>query len=279
MVIESAQPISRPRQWAIRGALVLVLVIGNLLPVSLPDLLTPVLGPVAPQPSDPPTMHWQSFGFFEAQHGAFHIILSVALILVLLRRPLGNRLLVQFIALGLILHAINDVADLLEPTDPHPFGVVIVTLALLALVAAYPERLKLAKPPSFAAINRPLLLLTLVAALGLALQVSWAIRNEVGAAAFDPYQPGWLHHGIALSLLLVLGGVLAASQAPGWRPLTAALGTAFLYLGASSVASPTALGTWGLAGGAAAIVAGILYLGLLARDARRRPSDLRQAPA
>jgi hypothetical protein len=79
----------------------------------------------------------------------------------------------------------------------------------------------------------PLLALTVLAALGLGLDVVQNLRLEASAMGGEHFAYGhWVRAVVADLLLLVVGGLFATFVAPGGRSVGVAVGLSFVYLGA-----------------------------------------------
>jgi plastocyanin len=76
-----------------------------------------------------------------------------------------------------------------------------------------------------------------------------------------------------LELMLVLGGLLAATKRPGWRILGILVGLAFVYLGLASISAPHFDGSWGTLGGILATLGGWSFVGATWWEARRSTAD------
>ncbi|MFD1957390.1 hypothetical protein ACFSL6_25280 [Paenibacillus thailandensis] len=193
--------------------------------------------------------------FHAASHGALIGILFSFSLLAMLRSPLDNPLLLHFYFVGHLIFL-----GTLLLTDPalakQSFFVFILFAAVLAvLFAAYPKRLEMLRPREPKTINRPLLIMSGIALLGLLPFMIQGVAGQIGDAQM---QFRW-GEGTALGLSLLYAGYLTATSRAGARTLGIVQALAYLYMGAASITLPDYPGSWGIAGGAAAIVYGLVY--------------------
>jgi peptidoglycan/LPS O-acetylase OafA/YrhL len=72
----------------------------------------------------------------------------------------------------------------------------------------------------------------------------------------------------AVAISLVAIALLVAARRPGWRLLGGLLGATYLYLGVAALIIPDHDGSWGMLGGALALLAGGAYMAILLIDRR-----------
>jgi hypothetical protein len=118
--------------------------------------------------------------------------------------------------------------------------------------------------------SRRLLALAVISALALApvtlRNLQWQLAGVGGEHA---EQSRWMG-AVILSVCLVLAGLLAATRRPGWRALGILTGITYVYLGAAALSVPDQPGSWGTAGGLAALIWGAAYVGAVALE---RPDE------
>ena len=116
----------------------------------------------------------------------------------------------------------------------------------------------------------PLLAITVIAAIFLAPILARELNYQIlGMTQHDVHALNyhWLT-SVGLTLLLILGGSLAATKQPGWKVLACIIGIAFLYLGSVAILLPGYAGSWGTIGGILAILGGLGYLVSMLVEAR-----------
>jgi hypothetical protein len=110
-------------------------------------------------------------------------------------------------------------------------------------------------------ISRPLLALTLLAAVLLApsmwRSLLWQVQG-VGDEHATVYH--WIA-GFEHTVILLVAGVLASTKRPGWQTLGIITGVVFLYLGLVALSVPDQAGSWGIIGGILGLVGGAGYIG------------------
>ena len=252
-----ATPIVKRRDWrsivfiALTGLLAVLVVV-----TALPSVLDPWLHTEAVEPGFTPELHrWHA-----AQWGALKGILVSGSLLVLLWRPRAKPVLVQFVALS-----VGVLALLTVPLAP---GTLVFLWPFLLVIATYPAPRALLDVSRQEPLSRPLLALTLLAALLLApyawRSLLWQLGGVGGehAALFH-----WIE-SVVISIVLVLAGVLAAMKRPGWQALGIIVGLAFIYLGAVALQVPYHDGSWGIAGGLLATLGGCGFIATTVWEAR-----------
>ncbi|HLM07030.1 MAG TPA: hypothetical protein VK402_17760 [Blastococcus sp.] len=197
---------------------------------------------------------------------------GVVLLLALIRRPAANPL----VPLSFALSAVVACLMVLPFTGP---SLLFAVLPVVAVLAAYPYwdgvRILLRSGIRW---SRPLLALALGAAALLALPIVDAVSAQLGGVGEMAATNQWATYAEHLTSL-VLGAVLAATRLPGWRLVAAVQGLAWSYLGIAAVVLPGHPDSWGAAGGAVAVAAGVTSLGVALRDRPVRIGAARTAAA
>lgn len=193
--------------------------------------------------------------FHGAVHGALIGILFSLSLLAMLWNPLDKPVLLQFYFIGHIIFLTT-----LLVTDPSLalqsfFVFILFGIVLAALYATYAKRKEIFSPAEPVARNRTLLVFAAVALLGL---LPFVIQGVIGQFQDSEQQFRW-GEGTVLSLVMVYGGYLVASGRNGSRTLGFILAIAYLFMGAASITIPDHPGSWGVWGGAAAILYGVVY--------------------
>jgi hypothetical protein len=190
-----------------------------------------------------------------AQFAALLAILLGGSLLTLLRRPRRAPLLAQYlIASSSIIAALFAVF----------VGPVALALAVpfAAIAALYPDRAALLDISSRERWSRPLGALSVITAALLIQPTYLALSYQILYPHSEHSEHFHWVAAAALAIALALGGLLATTRRPGWRILSALVGSAYAYLGLAAIAVPTHAGSWGVAGGVVAAVAGALYVAL-----------------
>jgi hypothetical protein len=210
---------------------------------------------------DPRQLNPELHRWHEAMWGAVTGILNAGVLLTLLWRPRQNPLLIQFIALVVIGAALT-----VLPFEPSLLFVIVM---LTLVVLSYPALRALLDVSLERPISRPLLALSLAAALLLVPYIVrltlWQIQGFGGEHATANQWISDVEHAV----FLLLATVLVATRRPGWRPLGILTGVVFLYLGVAALTLPGYAGSWGITGGILALVGGSLYLITTIREARK----------
>jgi len=210
---------------------------------------------------DPRQLNPEFHRWHEAMWGAVTGILNAGVLLSLLWRPRENPLLIQFIAL-VVIGAVLTVL----PFEPSLLFV-IVMLALV--VVAYPLPRALLDFSREEPFIRPLLALSVAAALLLMPYiirlVFWQIQGVGGEHAVANQWISDIEH----TTFLLLAMFLASTKRPGWRILGALTGMTLSYLGLAALALPNYAGSWGVMGGIAALLGGLLYIVATIRESRK----------
>jgi hypothetical protein len=218
---------------------------------------------------DPRQLNPDLHRWHEAMWGAVTGILNGGVLLSLLWRPRENLLLIQFMAFVVI-----GAALIVLPFEP---GLLFVILMLTLVVVTYPTPRALLDFSREGPISRPLLAFSLIAAI---LLVPYLLRLELwqirGLGGEQATANEWVSD-VEHSSFLLIAMFLASTKRPGWWTLSLLTGVVFIYLGIAALALPTQAGSWGLMGGIAALIGGLLYIIITIRESRRAlsaPSDL-----
>jgi plastocyanin len=230
-----------------------------LLPMSnARGLLEPWVLMGSPAPGFTPELHrWHG-----AMWGTLTGLLFSGSLLTVLWRPRTKLLVMQFVALtGIILFCVGMLAG-----DPAGFVLLAVFLVIVAVYPASRRLLDLSRTEPF---SRPLLALSLLAAVLLAPNawhnIYWQLAGVGGEHATLDH---WIFSAV-MDVVLVLAGLFAATKRPGWRILSSMAGLAFLYLGVASVAVPYQDGSWGVTGGIVSMIGGAAFLTTTMWEGRR----------
>ena len=261
----SANTISIVRHWDWRR--ILFTIIGGVVTFFILSNLFRLAAPWASMASyphdDPRQLNPELHRWHEAMWGAVTGILEGGALLTLLWRPRENPLLIQFIALNVIL-----AAPIMLPFEP---GLLFVIVMIALVVAAYPVPRALLDFSRAEPLSRPLLGLGIVAALLLLPYIwrlaFWQIQGLGGEQAVANQWISDVEHAV----FILVAAFLASTKRPGWRTLSILLGTVLLYLGVAALTLPSHAGSWGVAGGIAALVGGLLYIVVTIRESSKKP--------
>jgi hypothetical protein len=222
-----------------------------------------VLAPWLLLPADEGILHPEIHRWHDAEQGAIGGILSAGMLLVLLWRPRASPLLVQYTAMMVVISLLIT-APFIGPS------MFLIALPLILVVAAYPAPRALLDFSRDEPISRPLLALTLVAAVllapGMWRSLLWQIQG-VGGEHATVYH--WIA-GFEHTLILLVAGVLASTKRPGWQTLGILTGVVFLYLSLVALSVPDQAGSWGITGGILGLVGGAGYIGATLFEMHRR---------
>ncbi len=253
-----ATPIVKRRDWRTIVFVVLTGLFGLLVVGSaIPDLLAPWFNSQGPAtPGDTPELHrWHA-----AQWGALKAVLIGGSLLALLWRPRAKPLLMQFVGLG-----VGILALLGGTLDPRIF---VILWPFLLVIAAYPMPRALLDVSREVPLSRPLLALSLLAAVLLAPYAWRSLIWQLAGVGEHAAQFHWIE-SVIISIMLVLAGVLAATKRPGWRALGIIVGLAFVYLGAAALQVPYHDGSWGTTGGMLSTLGGWGFIAATVWEARK----------
>ena len=198
---------------------------------------------------------------------------AIALILFYLAwRPLGRPLLLQFLALALVV-ALGANIPFIGP------GIIVGYSPLLLLLVAYPEPRWLLTPIWRGRISWSLLALAVVVGAFFIPLVWRAFQAQVKGADELALNFAWASIVEHLCNLWLIA-FFATSQQPGSTLLALVVTACLLYLGVAAISVPGNPGSWGLAGGAIAILGGAAYIAITAHKwqrGRHRQRDCRSA--
>jgi len=210
---------------------------------------------------DPRQLNPDLHRWHEAMWGAVTGILEGGVLLVLLWRPRENPLLIQFMALVVI-----GAAFIVLPFEPQ---LLFVILMLTLVVVTYPMPRALLDFSRGEPLSRPLLTLSIVAAI---LLVPYMVRLELwqirGAGGEHATANQWVSD-VEHTTFLLLATFLASTKRPGWQTLGILTGVVFIYLGVAALVLPEYAGSWGVTGGIAALLGGLLYIVTTIREMRK----------
>ncbi len=208
----------------------------------------------------------------EAHWATIMVFFYGACLLALAWRPRAYPLLLQFIVLIQLIEAGGNL--LIGQFDPVYETILFFCLAIL--VVAYPAPRDLLRFKPGGAISLALFGLSLLAAAFLAPDIRQLLHLQFsGLGGEHATQNHWMLTA-ELELMLVVGGLLAATKRPGWRVLGMLVGLALIYLGVASISAPHLDGSWGTLGGALATLAGWGFVGATFWEARRTPPTVTQ---
>ncbi len=210
---------------------------------------------------DPRQLNPDLHRWHEAMWGAVTGILEGGVLLVLLWRPRENPLLIQFMALVVI-----GAAFIVLPFEPQ---LLFVILMLTLVVVTYPMPRALLDFSRGEPLSRPLLTLSIVAAI---LLVPYMVRLELwqirGVGGEHATANQWVSD-VEHTTFLLLATFLASTKRPGWQTLGILTGVVFIYLGVAALVLPEYAGSWGVTGGIAALLGGLLYIVTTIREMRK----------
>jgi hypothetical protein len=205
----------------------------------------------------------------EGQSGALLVIVFGGSLLALLWRPQNKPLLAQFLVLSIAILCLAFAT--VTGAGFNPIVLVIGGVLIGILAAAYPMPRALLQLRRQGSLSYPLLAMTVLAAIFLAPILARELNYQIlGMTQQDVHAQNyhWLT-SVALALLLILGGSLAATRQPGWQALACITGLAFLYLGSVALLLPGYAGSWGITGGILGVLGGLGYLVLTLVEARK----------
>ena len=232
--------------------------------IALPGLLA-LIEPWVLVTADRPGYIAEIHRLHEAHWGVIHGLLYGGCLIALLRKPREQPLLVQFFVAAVLIEAAG--YGLVGSLDPMP-------LVILAIVlAAYPAPRALVSVSRQGPMSLPLLGLSVLAAGLLLPDVGRLVHLQLaGLGGEHATENHWILTAM-LELMLITGGLLAATRRPGWQALGIIVGLAFVYLGVASISLPYYAGSWNLWGGALATVGGWAFIGATLWEARQTAAD------
>jgi hypothetical protein len=228
--------------------------------VALPSLLA-LIEPWTLVTNDGPGYTAEIHRFHEAHWGVIHGLLYGGCLIALLRKPREQPLLIQFLVVAMLIEAVG--YSLVGSLDPMP----LIVLAIM--IAAYPAPRALISVSREGPVSIPLLGLSILAA-ALLLPEVWRLvpMQLAGLGGEHATEHHWILTAM-LELMLIAGGLLAATRRPGWKALGFIVGLAFVYLGVASISLPYYAGSWNLWGGALATLGGWAFIGATLWQARQ----------
>ena len=209
---------------------------------------------------------WAQFAHPDIGRWTFALSASVdeaiaVLLFCLAWRPLARPMLLQFLALALIVDMVSNV--------PFVPGIIVSYSPLFLLLIAYPEPRTLLTPLWRGPIDWPLLVLAVAVGIFFLPQVLRAFGAQVQGSDEVALHYGWASSVEHLCNLWLIA-LLAAFRRPGSTVLTILVAACLLYLGTAALAVPGNPGSWGLAGGAIAILGGVTYIAITEYQWRRK---------
>ncbi|MDF2661195.1 MAG: hypothetical protein K0Q94_3986 [Paenibacillus sp.] len=199
--------------------------------------------------------HPEELRFHGAVHGALIGLLFSGSLFLLLHKPLTKPLLVRFYFVGHVIFLVT-LAATSPALAPSRFSIfVIFGIALTSLYFTYGKRKEIIRPSEPAHFDRPLLILSIIALLGL---LPFLVNGAVQQFQETEEQFRW-GEGTALALTLIYGSFMVASARTGAAALGLLLAFTFVYLGAAALTLPGHEASWGMWGGCAAVLYGCVY--------------------
>jgi hypothetical protein len=250
---------TKRRDWrTIIFRLVVVLLAGLVLsgPGGVADLIAPWhLTPQGSHGTIPELHRWHS-----ADVTALVVFLIVGGMLALIPRPRQAPLVAQFVIFAAATLAIIVRGDALAPC----------LIIGGAFAIAYPAPRALLSLPKNPPYNPPVLVIALATLPFLAAN-GWANAQRLLNDTSEHAALGHWHGSLALTIVLALGGLAAATKLPGWTGLGTLLALAYAYLGAAALAVPIHDGSWGVIGGIIALFAAVAFGGATILIGRGNP--------
>jgi hypothetical protein len=202
-----------------------------------------------------------------ADAGALFGFLVAGSLLAAIPAPRQRPVLVQAAIVGLASLLVASLVD-----EISAGALVIPVVVTTIIIAAYPNRRELVSLRSGASISLPLLGLTVATAIPLLLNAWDNLQMQADDHSQHAAEGHW-SASAAVAVALIAIGLLVASRRPGWVALGALLGATWLYLGVAALTIPDHDGSWGVLGGAIALVTGGAYLALTAIERRSGRSE------
>ena len=157
----------------------------------------------------------------------------------------------------------------------RPADTITVTVLLGVPIALYPGIRRLFERPGLERLSRPLLGLVLLCSPFLLGETVRLVAWQIAGAGGEHATAGHWISSATIPLAVIVAGLMAATRQPGAGALGILAGLSLVYLGGSAMVLPTYDGSWGTRGGAAALVAGIAFVLLTLREARRPAAQAR----
>jgi hypothetical protein len=227
-----------------------------------------VLAPWLPINLQPDVLHPEVARWHAAVEGSGDVV-GLLLLLLLLRRPAENPLVVVSYAMSVV------VATLVVLPFTGP-SLLFAIVPVLLVLAAYPYWRQVAGLRRTIRPHPVLLVIAVAAAAALAVPAVVALRHQIAGVGEMAATNQWATYAEHLTTAAI-GGFLAASGLPGSRRF-AGLGSAgWIYLGVSAIVLRHQPDSWGVPGGLAAIATGAV-VAVVAIAARRRSARPARVP-
>lgn len=217
----------------------------------------------------------------DAYAGGLFVILMAGSLISLFHRPREKPALMQFYVITgtfIVLSSVPLGAN--RDSGENPLAALLGTaMELLVLVAsvavAYPAFRALFRFSREGPAGRALLALAVPAAALLGLWAFGMARwHYAGGYIEGPLEEDWMS-AVYAGFALVAAIALVVAKRPGWRTLAILAGVMLAYMGAASIALPQYVGSWGVFGGAAAILGGLAFVAAALLEARAGRADAR----
>jgi hypothetical protein len=189
-----------------------------------------------------------------AELAALTILLFGGVLLWQLQQPEEKPLLAQFLVVGITILAV-----LFVPFVPKAPGLLIL---LAVFIALYPNFRALVSFTREGRVSKLLLGLSVLAAVVLLPNAWKEYQWQIAGWQFGEIHALDLHWvgSAVLTVLLILGGLLASTKRSGWRELGIIVGGIYIYLGVIAMITLDQAGSWGGAGGLFGIIVGVWYI-------------------
>lgn len=199
--------------------------------------------------------HPEELRFHGAVHGALVGALFGGSLFLLLRRPLSKPLLIRFYFVGhlIFLATLAATGPAFALTRFSIFAIFGIIMAVLYF--SYGRRREIIRPTEPVIRDRPMLILSFIALLGL---LPFLVNGAVQQFRETEEQFRW-GEGTALALTLICGSFMVSTARQGAGALGLLLAFTFAYLGAAALALPDHEASWGMGGGISAIAFGCVY--------------------
>ncbi|HRQ42230.1 MAG TPA: hypothetical protein PLD25_30285 [Chloroflexota bacterium] len=248
-------PISETRRWSWRSVVFTLL-------VAFFGLQSFIIGifVIAPSPWRPETLPEHIAPWHAAQSAAVVGLLTGALLLAGLWHPERKPALFQLFAFNMIQGVIIALLRI-NVLGFELFGWLMFALSALIL-ALYPRPRALWSLVGEGPASKSLFVLAASVGLLLIPDILRHLQWQLAGIGGEQLRRFFWLQTIGVDITLILSGLLVARKRPGWRILGLLLGTAYLYLGVVAMTIPNESGSWGMIGGALAVLAGISYWAL-----------------
>jgi hypothetical protein len=207
-----------------------------------------------------------SYRWLAVSHGALVAFMFGGSLIALLRRPFEKPMLLHFYAVGHLLFLATFASTAPKLAIGKAFVFIMFALTLTILYAFYHNRAAAIKLAASTGYSSPLLVLTTIAAIFL---IPVAIHAGIQQWSETGEHFRWGEH-TAMLIVLLYGSFLTASQRAGSFALGIIVSLTFMYLGVSALAVPDHPGSWGIAGGIASILFGVVYVSVMIYSKRMR---------